>query len=928
MIGRRADLRMAVRRGGAGLRRTLLAGLASTFACGCSSGDGAKSELHVGVGADGALTAVFSSGACLTVEPDSEGLDATTGHLAIAGAIGETVAFGLRLRATGGGFDALDLSIGPLTSGRGDVFPASFDVYRVHGVSVERRRGWQVRFVPGSRRRSVIDDIVVPRWAEAGGLPARTAAQDRLHVWAEVEIPRGTEPETYVADVIVTNGARTLMNIPLRFTVRPVTLTAAAGVELLAPVNVGALPGDGSASYLSSVVEMLRSHGVHPVLEGVHPVAKVDGNGRLSVDWTAFDRAVGVFLDDGRGAWCRIPFDAGFPAGALSENGGAGSASSLATAYLRACAEHFASRGWLRRSFVQVPVPARGHGDGLEAIRRLAGPARLADRRLVTLVTFDCVDAALDGWPAVASAGVDKLIDIWCPPGRWATDTAEAGAGPETTWLGEDRPPHSGTTGVVGERSAAWILPWQARRYGLPRVLLGTGRADGASRGREATDEDRLWYDGGRFGMSGPVASMRLKHLRRGMEDLAYLSLLDAQGLRGTTKKLMDLLSPYALSEAYGYHAGDARGVGWSMADGVWSLARRIMVEEAAARSGGGDEAAVTATDRAVWWRRLSAETGRVRMVAEGVRIGSGSRAGEVRVECMVLLENRTTVPVGGRLAFGALPVGWRASGDPPRVAPMGPLERRRVVLVAHSDSLSWDADGVIELPIVFRTERGDTHTTVARACYIVSQRRSSSLSIDGELSDWPAGSGNTAAGFVPISGPPADAEAGPSSTRCMVSHDASRLYFAVHCAVPPREPRTVVQRNSVEYEDMIPMGESLVEILIDPTNAGTYAPEDLYHIVITAGGAVFERGIGCTPPVGPRRVWGADVQYASRREGRSWVIEVSVPLNAFESSGGPVRIWGLNFARFERDRGVYSTWSGVLYNAYVPISLGNMMLP
>ena len=246
---------------------------------------------------------------------------------------------------------------------------------------------------------------------------------------------------------------------------------------------------------------------------------------------------------------------------------------------------------------------------------------------------------------------------------------------------------------------------------------------------------------------------------------------------------------------------------------------------------------------------------------------------------------------------------------------------------------MAWNESGLTHVLIRLRTPGGETYETQARLACIASQRRQDPIAIDGDLSDWPVGAWNVAADFRSITGGSANAtrlapDRTANRTRAFILHDDAFLYIAFHCATdsPPKAARS--HRNTVRYEDMIPVGEDLVEILIDPTNAGTHAAEDLYHIVIKRGAALFERGIATDPPIGPRSIWSADIRYATRASNDTWVIELRIPRDAFGEDHSGLRIWGINFARYDASRREYRNWSGAVHNAYDPLSLGNLMLP
>jgi hypothetical protein len=273
-----------------------------------------------------------------------------------------------------------------------------------------------------------------------------------------------------------------------------------------------------------------------------------------------------------------------------------------------------------------------------------------------------------------------------------------------------------------------------------------------------------------------------------------------------------------------------------------------------------------------------------------------------------------------------------------------------------------WDEDGVQYLPVELSPDQGGPDQVLrlgARLAYLAAQplgpmpkpaldgetppeesfdRRLGpprKLRIDGDLGDWPATAGNLASDFVLITGEdPANQGAPPSRakarTRVSAAADGEALYFGFDCAFGKGGVAAFLggHANTVRYEDMIPMSDELVEIVIDPTAAGTHSPADLYHIVIKPGGAVWERGVGLEPPVGHRETWAADIQHAAKVGLVGWSAEVRVPYSAFGSSATRQRIWAVNFSRFDARGQEYSTWSGATGDFYDPAAAGNLALP
>ncbi|MCH7701607.1 MAG: hypothetical protein IID37_07955 [Planctomycetes bacterium] len=283
-------------------------------------------------------------------------------------------------------------------------------------------------------------------------------------------------------------------------------------------------------------------------------------------------------------------------------------------------------------------------------------------------------------------------------------------------------------------------------------------------------------------------------------------------------------------------------------------------------------------------------------------------------------------------MRFGDLPVGWRSPVDGVTIERIAPGRSRRVVLRADTGVMTWSPNSVQDLQVVLETVNQEPRTYHARLGFLAAETADHPIRLDGDLSDWPGGAGNQAGDFVLISadgGLTNRSESRPRSrTEVMVARDRDYLYFAFTCYADSPWTRSAVRRSYVQYEDGIPVGEELVEILIDPYNAGTRDTGDLYHVVFTSRGSLCERGVGTDPPTGRREVWAADVQHAVAYHDDRWVVEARIPMAAFDAHARRQRIWGINFTRFDVAHQEFSTWSGAQQNAYDPLALGNIVIP
>ncbi len=906
---------------------------------------------------------------------DDDLFDRWAGRIELTAAVDETVAFRLWVSYAGETGGDVSVTVDDWHSGTTTLGADAVTIYHVHAVCVERWPGWHIRALEPNRRRELVEDVLIPVHAPRGGLPCEMSDGDTLALWVDVHVPKGTPAGRFWSKLRILCDGEPKETIDLRLEVLPFALPGEVGTVLAADVDHAALfahhvtyQGEPCRatrlvadrpvyaelqSALDATMRLLHAHKVSPLLSTLYPVIKVDALNRMSVLWEDYDRAVEGYLDGskftdrvGLPVWV-VPFDEHFPAppsyGAMQSAG----YSRHLRQYLSCCAEHFARRGWLKRSFVEVPYAAQPSRTSVEALEHFARVIRKADARLRILSNLFPQDLGPYGWPDFPTGDLLGYVDIWCPPAQFYSPPAPiAGIAPAQMWMRADRPPYSGSIDLAASPADTRVLPWQAYHEKVPVVRLGvvnhwsevTERPT-AQACIDQTDSGRiapapLLYPGSIAGLTEPLLSVRLKRLRRGMFDLAYLKLMREKGVGYLAEVLADALAPFAGAEAYRYHYADPRPVGWVRDLRCWREAKQIMIDELVSAAAGRfvDPRERIAAD--VRWRRFLDTVCRVRIEVDGVRVRRAAPAmlGDVTIECAVVIRNGKRTPVSGAIDFGELPVGWSRRNEPvPVVIPAG--ESSHVTLTAKAAVVAWDDDGVRYLPLIFTTDDGRRYPISARMGYMSAHPVYSEIRIDGDLSDWPAGVGNLAADFVLICGEPADRPGDETcrptcKTRVYAAADAEALYFAFDCVTEEASPVFPAHRNVVEYDDLVPFGDELVEIVIDPTGAGTHSTSDLYHVVIKPAGALWEQGIGTTPPTGRRRVWAADIQHAARAYPDRWVAEVRIPRAAFEADLSAGRIWGVNFARFDLNRQEYSTWSGAVRNFHDPASLGNLALP
>jgi hypothetical protein len=901
----------------------------------------------------------------------------------LTGAINETLSFSFAVRAGKEAIPRLDLRVAPLTSVQGKIDPSVVTLYRMHGVEVGEFPGWHIRSIPPRMRDRKPLDALVPVRASRGGLPATLSAGDTYVFWVDVAIPKGTFEGMYATNIELLSGGAVVGSVDVGLTVWPIVLPDESDVAVLAEVDHLALfqhhiRFDTSApppsvddwsdhsrrsemdALLLSTLRMLQGHRLTPVLPGLSPTRKVNAAGGLAVDWGPYDAVVEPLLS-GRAFFNRVPLrlwpmpiERLFSPQSADRSRLAPGSIAMLDQYLTQCASHFEQNGWLDRCYALAPEASS------EAVRRFAGSVHAANGRVAVASRGFPQDMRPYGWPDFPYTDLSDAVDVWMPPAQFYDVEAMAQERKKgrRTWLAADRPPFSGSTSIHAPSTYTRVLPWQAEELGAQALSIGrvnswpdvpglTSRPNShGSWGfrRPAPDDCArfdphvLLYPGRAFGLDEPVESVRLKHLRRGLQDAAYFRLLREHGLGHVVTALRESLAAYAGSDAYRTHFADGRSIGWADDPELYDAARDIMAEELIRAASSKDAADRSQPfGRTAAWRRFMLATRKVEVHADGVRgrlIGTPA-AREVELETILTIVNRERAPISGEVRFGPLPEGWSARSGERVVSAIAPGSAKRVTLGIRTSHVPVGEGGILGLPIVFATDDGEVHRRTVRAASLTALSTESAIRIDGDLSDWPPGSVNVAADFRLIAGSREDGEDDLSSrptekTFGFVLRDHDYLYVAINCGSDKWAGTPSSRRKGVRYDDLIPVeDEDLVEVLIDPLNGGTRSPGDLYHIVVKrSGNDLTEKGIGFDPPCGPRAPWAVDIEVATAASAQRWTAELRVPLKDISPDGYTQTVWGFNLTRWDASRQEFSTWSGAVGNAYDPLSLGNLFLP
>jgi len=901
----------------------------------------------------------------------------------LIGAVNETVAFQFVLSATDGQAAGVELVADDFVGSPGTIPRDAVHMYRQWPVTIERYPNWYLRS-QGLRQPRDVLDVLVPIDAPRHGQPFVIAPGSRLTVWVEIRIPSDAAPGAYASTITVRDADGHNAATPVELVVRDIYLSPNDAIPILArvqlapiiaahtdvdPLNIRlAITDEKARGILHCAFSILHAHGLSPYTDDVRPLFTQDRDGAVQLDWTDYDAFCGPLIDgnayrDGRPAhaW-PLPVDLAQPDPALF--GGIQSTvyAAVLNNTLSSVKDYFEENGWLDQSFVYFDLLQRRNpqSDVPSEVRRLAAITHLVDERLAFVSTLIPQSMTPFGWFGHDFEDLTAEVDIWSTPARYQHPRTleHLQALGKRTWLLPDRPPFSGSMAVEAPAIQARSLPWQAflqahEAVVLPRVTDWPDRVlDEPIRGRDQPSDTWLLYPGTAFGLKEPVPSVRLKQLQLGIQEYQYLRLLATHGRGETARLIAGSLIKAAGTEAYGDNYQDGL-FGRRVDDAeIWELARAVMIDEV---SGALTESTRIESEQiavqAAWAKFLNA-TRRIEVWPESARLVLDKRPGQsgyqVRYDIAIRSELRT--PLEGGLKVGAVTPGMRSVSDVIRVGPIPEMGLVRKQLVVETPDLPpSDLDGHHTQPIVFDAGTSGHVQTDATLSIVQVPHVPNAVTVDGDLSDWPPNAFNIAGDFrlinawrngtssvnrqSPIVNRQSSIVNAPvSRTVAYFCQNAGVLYIGIHAAAPAEERACIEDRplrNFVEYEDLMPLDEDLVEILIDPTNAGTQSG-DLYHIVLKSSGIpVFERGIGMVPSIGKWQPWPGDPpRCCVRMTEYGWSAELAIPIAAFGPQAARNPIWGINLARLEPANGEYSDWARVPRYCYDPRTLGNLVWP
>lgn len=884
----------------------------------------------------------------------------------LVGAAGEWVAFEYLMRAEKGHHPSVQLSMEAFSGGSGSIPASAVRMYRHAIVTVERLPAWFLRS-QGGRKSREFPDVLIPIDSAAGGSLALEPGKT-TPVWVEFQIPPGMQAGRYNSTLHVRESGggslKTLVSlrvrgfglapsaalpVPTRVSIRAMLKGAdrASGADTL-----GVLRDESKRSAAVRAFSLLHEHGLSPFTDELLPPYTENIDGGVIIDWTAYDAFCGPLIDgsayaDRRPAYIwPLPVTSQYPDPTRYDGAESTRYAAVVRDYLGKARAHFEEKGWGAQAVVMFDPPSVGlprPGDGAR-VKRLGKLTHVANKSLQFVSSAIPQSMGPFGWHDYPHEDLTDCVDIWSPPARFQhpPTLAEQRARGKKTWLLPDRPPFSGSIAIEAPWTHPRSVPWQAFLHEHNALYLPGATnwpdqpLDRAVPRREDSEEAWLLYPGEAVGLSEPVASVRLKQLRLGLQDYIYLKSLADHGRAATARVTVSSLIKAAGTDAYGDNYQDAQFDRRMDSVEAWYAARKLIEEELADVLGDKSSGGMDVDTNRIAWGRMLDSTRKVRATVESARLSRDTRGEKDTILAVFGVTVRSELPsiFTGTLKFGLLPIDWRSMSDVTRVGPIPEMGTARARLVAGMSRYpACDLEGHLAVKMLLDVGKGESVEAIGRLSVLYMANAANPIKIDGSLTDWPPTEGNVAGGFTVISGG-ADSAPARSRTLAYFCQTEQMVYiglFAERAAAGEREggqAATARYGNVVTYEDLMPVGEDLIEVLIDPTGRAS-APDGLFHMVIKASGqAIFEQGIEMTPPIGKSRPWIGEQKFAIEAGEKSWTAEIAIPKSAFGRGANRSKIWGLNVTRLDPVQGEYSNWAAAQRHCYDPATQGNLVWP
>ncbi len=365
-------------------------------------------------------------------------------------------------------------------------------------------------------------------------------------LWIDIKIPRGAPAGLYQGSVRVWAQNTKESSIPLKLTIWDFTLPDGPTHEnhfggFYSVARYYDIDRNSERFHLleDRYIEMMAAHRLNPPLpDRLHP--EIDETGAIAIN-EEIDRKLSNFVNTYSLTNIEIP--------RAPFRDILGRDRLRAIQYYKSWFAYLEQKGWERGAYLYM-LDEPNDAEAYERVRNLGAVVKEADPRIRRLVVEQPYMQDPE-WGAL-----DEAIDIWCPLFAFIHEPSvkEKQAKGDEVWsysaLVQSAPRyHPEYETVRRDNPPYWqidfpvmsyrIAPWLNRRYGVTGLLYWS-TVYWSSPKRDPWDDPGfrihfngdgfLFYPGQDAGIEGPIASIRLKNLRDGMEDYEYFAILQERG--------------------------------------------------------------------------------------------------------------------------------------------------------------------------------------------------------------------------------------------------------------------------------------------------------------------------------------------------------------------------------------------------------------
>lgn len=649
---------------------------------------------------------------------------------------------------------------------------------------------------------------------------------------------------------------------------------------------------------LDALTQAAHVLGISFYVEDLMPDVTVDEVGRVLIDWDAYDRTVGPYLDGtgfadrtGHAVWL-VPA----PPRRVRD------VPTQLRQYWTECLEHCKDRGWTGAPVLLHPA--------------LQHPDENAEATALAL--------------SVVRKSIDKDVLVIAAP--------ELEIPQRKIWTTDDSDTRMPAVGAYATAQSVRIWPWMARARQLAGFLwpncIGQPGMDDPDHVALMIPTEPVTPPPGKHGnvsaaalpASEPLLTLRTAWLNNGLNDVAHFALMERRSDPARAAEVLAAIvgrtglgndTPACPDEVWKSESRAFLNAGWPANDETWDQIDRRLDQLIVAATPG---AAVTIAEddpsylqTKIWLARSHQLMARV----GGYRFGvDSSRDGAVlSVGIDMLLENPINIPT----PIAVRPLGLFGDFE---AQPSGDLQIGSYAVMAHAIMLQGHLEsvrvepGAAEVLLREKVSGAELRLPVAMPLFTMHATRDPPK-LDAKLKDWPEESGPTSVMPVglrylnraEILHSQLQAEDAPATVRWC--YDSDFIYALIQC---PQSKADDERNNDWPEQNGRWWGQDGVQIHM----SGGASIGDNGHIIeiaIKPSGAVLLRQallqkgqpVAFTDsPVG--------IRYSIHANGKGYVAQLAIPRKLFpvdHDKDADTPVWRVNVMRHQRDDAVSTSWSG-----------------